>query len=150
MERLTFRLYSNKLPEIDDDVYALVENINELNSKVTLLEYNHIDGMMPLSELSKKKVRSIRKVMKKNQTHVLKVTDVDEEKNVVYLSKKRVTNDEIDLFKEKMSKEKHVLTIMNKISHKCNVSLEKLYETFCWKLHDDFGDKYIGLEQIYK
>ena len=47
------RMYENQFPEIDDVVMVQVRSIAEMGAYVCLLEYNNIEGMILLSELTR-------------------------------------------------------------------------------------------------
>lgn len=50
--------------EVDDVVVVQVTKIAEMGAYVSLLEYNGIEGMILLSELSRRRIRSINKLIK--------------------------------------------------------------------------------------
>lgn len=58
------RMYEAKFPEVDDVVMVQVKSIAEMGAYVSLLEYNGIEGMILLSELSRRRIRSITKLIK--------------------------------------------------------------------------------------
>lgn len=57
-------MYEAKYPEVDDVVMVQVKSIAEMGAYVSLLEYNGIEGMILLSELSRRRIRSITKLIK--------------------------------------------------------------------------------------
>lgn len=57
--RFKCRMYSNQFPEVDDLVMVHVKSVAEMGAYVSLLEYNNIEGMILLSELSRRRIRSI-------------------------------------------------------------------------------------------
>jgi len=57
-----------------------VRNIADMGAYVTLLEYNNIQGMILLSELSRRRIRSVNKLIRVNRNEVLMVIRVDKEK----------------------------------------------------------------------
>ncbi len=58
------RMYESKYPDVDDVVMVQVKSIAEMGAYVALLEYNGIEGMILLSELSRRRIRSITKLIK--------------------------------------------------------------------------------------
>ena len=58
------RMYEAKFPEVDNVVMVQVKSIAEMGAYVALLEYNGIEGMILLSELSRRRIRSITKLIK--------------------------------------------------------------------------------------
>ena len=58
------RMYEAKFPEVDDVVMVQVKSIAEMGAYVSLLEYAGVEGMILLSELSRRRIRSITKLIK--------------------------------------------------------------------------------------
>ena len=57
-----------------------VRSIAEMGAYVTLLEYNNIEGMIMLSELSRRRIRSINRLVRIGRTECVVVIRVDETK----------------------------------------------------------------------
>lgn len=74
------RFYENQFPEPEEVVMVNVTQIGEMGAYVTLLEYNDIEGMILLSELSRRRIRSINKLVRVNRTEIVMVIRVDKEK----------------------------------------------------------------------
>jgi hypothetical protein len=55
------RFYEAKYPDIDELVMVNVKQIADMGAYVKLLEYDDIDGMVLLSELSRRRIRSVQK-----------------------------------------------------------------------------------------
>jgi hypothetical protein len=62
-----------------------------MGAYVALLEYNGIEGMILLSELSRRRIRSISKLIKVGRQEPVMVLRVDKEKGYIDLSKRRVS-----------------------------------------------------------
>ena len=65
------RMYESKFPEIDDLVMVQVRSIAEMGAYVALMEYDNIEGMILLSELSRRRIRSINKLIRVGKNEVL-------------------------------------------------------------------------------
>lgn len=76
------RYYGQKYPEVDDVVMVNVRSIAEMGAYVHLLEYNNIEGMILLSELSRRRIRSINKLIRVGKTEPVVVIRVDKEKGM--------------------------------------------------------------------
>ena len=74
------RMYESRFPEVDDLVMVNVRQIAEMGAYVHLLEYNSIEGMILLSELSRRRIRSIQKLIRVGRNEVVVVLRVDKEK----------------------------------------------------------------------
>ncbi len=73
-------MYENRFPEVDDLVMVKVKQVAEMGAYVHLLEYNNIEGMILLSELSRRRIRSIQKLIRVGRNEVVVVMRVDKEK----------------------------------------------------------------------
>ena len=61
-----------------------VRSIAEMGAYVHLLEYNNIEGMILLSELSRRRIRSINKLIRVGKTEPVVVIRVDKEKGEMF------------------------------------------------------------------
>lgn len=135
-------MYEKKFPEVEDLVIVQVRDVNEVGAYVVLLEYNNIEGMILLSELSRRRIRSINKLIRVGRTEIVIVLRVDTEKGYIDLSKRRVAAEDVAKFEEKYNRGKAVHSIMRHVSETCRVRLEKLYEDFGWKLYKKYNHAY--------
>jgi translation initiation factor 2 subunit 1 len=55
-----------------------------MGAYVKLLEYDNIDGLILLSELSRRRIRSIQKLIRVGRNEVVVVLRVDKEKGACY------------------------------------------------------------------
>lgn len=144
------RLYRNVLPKEGDIVVVKITSVDDLGAKCELLEYGGIEGMMPATEYTRKSVRSLKKLIQPGKQEVLCVISVDDEKNYVDLSKKRVTSAEITTANAKYYKSNFVNSIMKYLSNNIDDSMSVLYEKMCWDMDDEYGDSYTALELASK
>ncbi|KAI1311551.1 hypothetical protein EDD11_003433 [Mortierella claussenii] len=140
--RLQCRMYANKFPEVDDLVMVNVRQIAEMGAYVQLLEYDNIEGMILLSELSRRRIRSIQKLIRVGKNEVVVVLRVDKEKGYIDLSKRRVSATDIAKCEERYNKSKAVHSIMSTVAKKENKDLETLYEQLAWPLYAKYGHAY--------
>lgn len=136
---LSCRFYEQKFPEIDDVVMVNVTAIAEMGAYVRLLEYDNIEGMILLSELSRRRIRSIQKLIRIGRNECVVVLRVDREKGYIDLSKRRVSPDEATKCEEKFNKAKAVHSILRHVAETEKVDLEELYRASAWKLERKFG-----------
>ncbi|CEJ88014.1 Putative eIF-2-alpha, C-terminal [[Torrubiella] hemipterigena] len=133
------RYYEEKYPEIDSFVMVNVKQIAEMGAYVKLLEYDEIDGMILLSELSRRRIRSIQKLIRVGRNEVVVVLRVDKEKGYIDLSKRRVSPEDVIKCEERYNKSKMVHSIMRHVAEKTNVPIESLYESIAWPLNRKYG-----------
>jgi translation initiation factor 2 subunit 1 len=110
-----------------------------MGAYVKLLEYDNIDGMILLSELSRRRIRSIQKLIRVGRNEVVVVLRVDKEKGYIDLSKRRVSPEDIVKCEERYNKSKMVHSIMRHVAEKTNTPLEELYTEIAWPLNKKYG-----------
>ena len=119
-----------------------VRHIADMGAYVSLLEYNNIEGMILLSELSRRRIRSIHKLIRVNRHEVVLVLRVDREKGYIDLSKRRVAPEDIVKCEDRYNKAKHVHAVLRHIAEKRKLFLEDLYEKIGWPLYRKYGHSY--------
>lgn len=72
-----------------------VKSIAEMGAYVSLLEYGNIEGMILLSELSRRRIRSVQKLIKVGRQEPVMVLRVDKDKGYIDLSKRRVSPEDL-------------------------------------------------------
>ncbi|KAG0128911.1 translation initiation factor 2, alpha subunit [Tuber indicum] len=135
----TCRFYEEKYPELDSYVMVNVKQIAEMGAYVKLLEYDNIDGMILLSELSRRRIRSIQKLIRVGRNEVVVVLRVDEEKGYIDLSKRRVSAEDVVKCEERYNKSKMVHSILRHVAEKTKEPIENLYENIGWPLMKKYG-----------
>eukprot|EP00871_Galdieria_phlegrea_P002819 jgi/Galph1/3538/GphlegSOOS_G2191.1 len=148
MVSLECRMYENTYPEPEDVVMVQVKDIQEMGAYVQLLEYNNIHGMIMLSELSRRRIRSVNKLLRVGRQEVCLVVRVDKEKGYIDLSKRRVTSEDLQKMEEKWNKSRAVHSIMRHVAEIVEKNLEDLYQRWGWPLYRRFGHAYDGFRQI--
>lgn len=74
------RFYEQEFPDLEDVVVVNVRSIAEMGAYVQLLEYNNIEGMILLSELSRRRIRSVNKLLRVGRNECVMVIRVDKSK----------------------------------------------------------------------
>lgn len=135
-----------------------------MGAYVKLLEYDNIDGMILLSELSRRRIRSIQKLIRIGRNEVVVVLRVDKEKGMrrtfvhdmyndmltfgylllgyIDLSKRRVSAEDVVKCEERYNKSKLVHSIMRHVAEKTKTPIEELYQNIGWPLNRNFGHAY--------
>ncbi|CAG8532595.1 16234_t:CDS:2, partial [Acaulospora colombiana] len=103
---------------------------------------DNIEGMILLSELSRRRIRSIQKLIRVGRNEVVVVLRVDKEKGYIDLSKRRVSPEDVAKAEEKFNKSKAVHSIMRHVAEKQNMVLEDLYNQIGWPLYKKYGHAY--------
>ncbi|POW10471.1 hypothetical protein PSTT_06114 [Puccinia striiformis] len=122
-----------RFPEPDDLVMVQVKQIQEMGAYVKLLEYDNIEGMILLSELSRRRIRSIQKLIRVGRNEVVVVMRVDKEKGYIDLSKRRVSAEDVVKCEERVS------SIIRHVSEKTELDMETVNEMVAWPLFEKYG-----------
>ena len=132
----------NKYPIVNEIVMVSPTKITDLGVYVDLIEYN-LEGLIILSDLCKRRFRSINRIVSIGKKFPAAVLTVDENTGNITLSKKAVTETETskcekdfkifkyiydiaDLFKNKLHKE-----------HMVDIDIVTFYKTFVWSISTD-------------
>merc|ERR1712063_190696 len=135
------RMYEQELPNQDELVVVRVNKVEEFGAYVTLLEYNNIEAMILSSEVSRKRIRSIHKHLRIGKQDVMQVLRVDKEKGYIDLSKKYVTEEDVNVTTERYAKSKTVHSIMKHTAVTCKMPVKDLLEKVAWVLYDEAFDE---------
>lgn len=98
--------------------------------------------MILLSELSRRRIRSINKLIRVGRNEVVVVIRVDKEKGYIDLSKRRVSAEEILKCEEKFARGKTVNSILRHTAEVLKMDtdqqFEELYEKTAWKIDEKY------------
>lgn len=147
-QRLVCRFYENQYPDIEEVVMVNVRNIAEMGAYVTLLEYNNIEGMILLSELSRRRIRSVNKLIRVNRNEVVMVLRVDKEKGYIDLSKRRVSPEDIQKCEDRFNKAKAVHRVLRQVAEQKKLVLKTLYHQVGWPLYKKYGHCYDAFKLV--
>jgi translation initiation factor 2 subunit 1 len=137
------------LPNIQELVVVKITEVTQFAAWCNLLEYE-AKGMIPISEAAGKWIFDVREVVKEGEVRVAKVIKVEEDKNLVHLSLKRVSK--IDE-KEKMNefrKEERGEKLLELAAKNLGKSLQQAYEEVGYLLQEKFGSLYDAIVNIKK
>lgn len=136
------RMYLNKYPDVGDVVMAKIIGLRDIGADVELLEYNNISGIIQYSELSRKRIHTLKHFIRVGNMEALQVVNVDEKKGYIDLSKKYLQRQEINECIERYQQSKKVHNILRNIAEtqtgQTIYSLEELYQKIIWPLNNSF------------
>lgn len=119
------RFYPNEYPEQGEKVWVKVLNVSDTSATVQLLEYSNHEGMIPYTEFTRLRIRSIGKIIKAGRTEAVEVLRVDKEKRYIDLSKKQVTTNEAKKCEERYLKARDVHSIVCHAADAVNEARQK-------------------------
>eukprot|EP00010_Vexillifera_abyssalis_P005703 CAMPEP_0201560200 /NCGR_PEP_ID=MMETSP0173_2-20130828/78147_1 /ASSEMBLY_ACC=CAM_ASM_000268 /TAXON_ID=218659 /ORGANISM="Vexillifera sp., Strain DIVA3 564/2" /LENGTH=281 /DNA_ID=CAMNT_0047974643 /DNA_START=37 /DNA_END=882 /DNA_ORIENTATION=+ len=142
------RYYENEYPDVDELVMVRVNRVTEIGAYVSLLEYNKKEGIILLSNLSRKRIRSVNKHVRVGRQEVLQVLRVDKDKGYIDLSKKLLQAEDVLECQERFKRSKQVHSIMSRVAFLCDMELEQLYIQIGWPLYKKYKHAYNAFKQI--
>jgi len=119
-----------------------VRSIAEMGAYVHLLEYKNIEGMILLSELSRRRIRSINKLIRVGRNECVVVIRVDKDKGYIDLSKRRVSAEEVKKCEEKFTRGKTVASILRHVGEILQYDSDEQLEDLCEQTAWFFDEKY--------
>lgn len=102
-----------QFPEVEELILVTIDRIIGTSVFVKMDEYNNKEGVINFSEVAPGRIRNIRDYIKIGQKIVVKVLRVDESKNHIDLSLRRVTLKERKEIAEKHRKQKDFFVMLN-------------------------------------
>lgn len=143
-----YRMFLNEFPSVGDIVMAKVTSVSDSGAECELLEYACIEAYLSPGEVSKKKSKNIKKVLRVGKLEPLQVITVDKERNYIDLSKRYLNQSDIDDCNDRFQKSKFVQSLFCRISETQHHPLLKLLSDFTWPLNEceDYRDAYEALE----
>ncbi|KAJ2819504.1 hypothetical protein FBU31_005508, partial [Coemansia sp. 'formosensis'] len=136
------RFYEAEFPEPDEVVMVKIASINDLGAYVLLEEYNNIQGMISVADLSRRRIRSVQKLVRVGRNEAVVTLRVDKEKGYIDLSKRQASAEEISRCQDKFDRSKAVHSIVTQVAKRMNVETEDLYRRFGWPLYKRYGHAY--------
>lgn len=137
-KNLDCRFYEARYPEIESLVMVNVRTIADMGAYVSLLEYNNIEGLILLSELSRRRIRSINKLIRVGRNEVAMVLRVDKDKGYIDLSKRRVDPEDVAACEDRFNKAKAVHGVLRHLAERRKYVLEDLYARIAWPLYKKY------------
>jgi len=144
---LQHRYYEKEFPEVGDLVMVKISRIDDLGVYGALLEYCNREGMLMISELSSRRVRSIYKLVRIGKVYTLVVLGVNREKGFIDLSKKRLdaTPEERQKYDNQYNNAKALNSIISYVASRTQAdanmtsfSMEDLYKMFGFEMLEQY------------
>ncbi|HIQ50073.1 MAG TPA: S1 RNA-binding domain-containing protein [Nanoarchaeota archaeon] len=133
-----------EFPEEGELVIGKVKEINPHSAVIELLEYPGKEGMVHISEVARKWVRDIRNFVKPSQIVVALVLQVDEKKNFIALSLKRVNQRDKEKKLKEYRREEKAEKMLELVAKELKITLDEAYEKIGFFLYEEFGEMYKG------
>ena len=137
------------LPNTGEVVLCTVQRITPFAAWCQLEEYN-VEGMVHISEVAGKWIHDIREFVKPNKQYVAKVVRVDEQKNLVNLSLKRVSKYDERAKMNEFRTEQRAEKMLERAGKELDKTLKQSYQDVGFLLQERFGGLANAFEEISK
>ncbi|MBU4072434.1 MAG: S1 RNA-binding domain-containing protein, partial [Candidatus Thermoplasmatota archaeon] len=131
------------VPRRGDLVIATVTRLNPYSVIVKLDEYDK-EGMIHISEVARRWVQDIKKVIKMGQTVVALVVNVSDDS--ISLSLKRVNKYEAEEKLKQFKREKKAEKLLKLVAKNLGLKYDEVYPTIGFKLKEKFEELFVGFQ----
>lgn len=133
MKNYDHRFYEKRFPDIGEVVIVKITKCTEIGVYVELVEYNNIEGLIMLGELSKKKIKSLGTYVKPNTIDAAIVIRVDEEKGYIDVSKRKIGQREFEESFMRYTRNKIAHNVMIMVARTLERPIDDLYSEYFLK-----------------
>jgi len=126
------------LPEESDIVICTVKKVLFHSVFATLDEYDRLEGMIHISEVSPGRIRNIRDFVKEGKKIICKVLRVNKEKKHIDLSLRRVSVTLRKKKNEEYKQEQKAEKVLEIFAQRQKTTLEVIYKELGYKLLEEF------------
>jgi len=144
------RDYENILPECGSPTLVSIKDSNEMGIYVSLLEFDEIEGLLLFSEVSRRRIRSMAKLIKKGKKEIVSVIRVDNDKSYIDVSKRQISEIEVNYMKKKRNFGKIVNLISNNFSRVISIDFEEIKLRWIWLLSRKYSHAIKALKFLLK
>ena len=131
---LTCRWYPRRFPLVGEVVMCRVVGFNEHSASFELLAYGGFRGMATLNELSRRRIRSISKLLRVGKRESLRVIRVDSENGFCDLGKKTVFDLDLEEAEKEYQESKAVDLVVRTIAEELEVCVTCMYVKHFWPM----------------
>ncbi len=137
------------LPEEGENVLVTVTRIAPHAAFVNLDEYDNLEGMIHISEISKTWVKNIKSHVSVGKQLVAKAYQIRERDKSIQLSVRRMSEYDLRAKWDQIRRQKRVENILEMLAKKLNRPFEEVYGTLK-KMKAEFGELYFAFEEMKK
>ncbi|CBZ31339.1 elongation initiation factor 2 alpha subunit, putative [Leishmania donovani] len=127
--------YVETMPKINDVVWVKITQVNDTSAVVQLLEYGKREGIIPYTEVTRRRVRSMGKLIKVGRTEPAQVIRIDKDKGYIDLSKKLVTPNEAKACEAHFRQGNEVRSIVCHVAELCDIPAMDAMEMIAYPLY---------------
>mmetsp|Transcript_44749 Transcript_44749/g.91331 ORF Transcript_44749/g.91331 Transcript_44749/m.91331 type:complete len:268 (+) Transcript_44749:3369-4172(+) len=129
---------------------VLVKEIKEMGIYVSLLEFNSMQAMLMISELSRRRFRSVNRLIKIGKKEIVVIIRINKERGYIDVSKRQVAEGEAYCMEKKWNYGKFVNIINRHVSKIQNLNHEDCRVRWIWPFYRKFKHAICCFKQISK
>lgn len=145
---ITDRSYESIYPKQGWVSIAVVKEIKDIGAYVSMIEYDFIQGMLMVSEISRRRIRSINRMIKIGKKEIVSIIRVDKKKGYIDVSKRQLAEGEYPCMKKKWFYSKLICSVSCHISKISFTNCEDSKIRWVWPLFRKFGHAIKGLKHV--
>lgn len=134
------RWYKKQCPSKNELVVAKCIRMSDIGAYCALLEYEPLEAFIPITEVTKQRIRKISQAMQEGRVFVASITNIDPEGRYIDISKKHLQSGDIAIAETRFMKARKLHSIVTYLSSKLiesyGLSIEALYKIL-WEIHDE-------------
>ena len=133
------RMYQKQLPSEGEYVIVRITSVDDISTKVVLVEYEERPALMLQSNASSGRFNRAKKRLTVGHIDVAIVLTIDVTRGFIDVGKKHIDHTLVEDCFKRFYKSKSARDIFKAVSVQTNVDLLKLYETIGWPLATIYG-----------
>ncbi len=137
-------------PEEDNLVICTVTKILPHSIFAKLNEYNDLEGLIHISEISPGRIRNIRDFVREGKIIVCKVLRIDKNKGHIDLSLRRVSRAQRKEKEEGYKQEQKSEKLIELFAKEEKISLEEFYNKIGYSVTEEYGSIYNFFDSVLK
>lgn len=142
--------YPRDYPEQFEAVTVRLTKVDEMGIWVELLEYSCKEGMIPLGQFTTRRTRHIPKNVKVGKTEVALISQVDEEKANMDLTRQSLKEEDIQNATSRFTDTKSLISLIAFVSEKSKIPFQDLVRQIAYPLYNEYGNAYKALQSSYQ
>lgn len=135
------KYYKSSLPELNSIVSIRIDKYEDYGVEATLLEYD-LKGMIFSKELSRKRIKSFKDVVRVGEEMAADVIEVDEATGNISLSIKAISDEERETAAKTYAEHRIVNDVLVRVAQEVGCDVGQLYESFVWPTEEQGKNVY--------
>ncbi len=136
------------LPEIGDIVVCKISRVLGYGVFVELIEFNNINGFVPISEIASRWVKNIRNHVKENQIRAAKVLAINREKGHIDLSLLKVSAESQRVRLDEWKKSRRAQKLLEVLAQKKKVAIAEVQTNVAEPLLAHYDSLFEAFQEI--